>query len=104
MTPDQELQNAREAEGLLNSPLFVAARLSLETQLAQLRRSVPIHDTGMHTRLILMEQISQRFFSFFEQSVQTGKMAQVRLQDDERRRGLMQQGLAMFQRNGRNGL
>lgn len=104
MTPDQELQRAREAEGILNAPLFVEARKSLESQLAQLRRSVPIHETGMHTRLILMEQLSQRFFAFFEQSVQTGKMVQVKLNDDERRKTLLEQGLAMFARNGRNSL
>lgn len=104
MTPEEEIRRAREAEGLLNAPLFLEARRGLDMQLAALRREVPIHATEMHSRLILMEQLSQRFFSFFEQTVQTGKMARIKLQDDERRRGIVQQGLAIFRRDGRNGL
>jgi hypothetical protein len=104
MTPEQELQRAREAESLLNSPLFVEARQSLERQLAALRRDVNIHSTEMHTRLILMEQLSGRFFSFFEQALQTGKMAQVKLQDEERRRTLQERAVDMFRRQGRNAL
>jgi hypothetical protein len=102
MTPDEELRRAREAESLMNSPLFVEARQSLERQLTSLRRDVNIHATEMHTRLILMEQLSAKFFSFFEQALQTGKMAQVRLQDDARRRTLQERAVDMFRRQGRN--
>lgn len=104
MTRDEELHRAREAEQVISAPIFQEARRNLEGQLAQLRRDVPIHQTDMHTRLILMEQLSHRFFAFFDQAVQTGGFAQVQLADEERRRSLRDQAVAMFSRIGRNAL
>ena len=53
-TEEQQLQRAGEARQILESPIFQDARKDLESQLAQLRRQVPIGQTEMHTKLIMM--------------------------------------------------
>lgn len=102
MSPDQELARAGEARQMLNSSLFQEARASLESQLAQVRRSVPISATEMHTRLILMEQLKEQFFGFFEQLAQTGRMVELQLEEQRHQRGLIEKGIAMFRTSGRN--
>lgn len=104
MTPEQELIRAGEARQLLQSALFIEARKNLEEQLASLRRSVPIRETEMHTRLIIMEQLKENFFGFFEQLAQTGRMAELHLQEKERQRSLLERGMLMFRTGGRNAL
>lgn len=102
MTLEQEIQRAGEARQLLDSPLFMAARENLRAQLTERRRIVPMVETQMHTRLILAEQLMGYFFDYFEQIAQTGKLAQMKLEEEAKRRSLMEQGIAMFQRMGRN--
>ena len=104
MTPDEEVRRAGEATQMLRSTVFEAARKDLEERIAMARRSVPIRDTEMHTRLILMEQLMGQFFGYFEQLAQTGKMAELQLEDERRRRSLMERGIAMFRTSGRNGI
>lgn len=104
MTPDEELQRAREAQRWLDDPMFKAARADMEGQLVQLRRDVPIGQTDMHTRLILMGQIADRFFGYFEQIAQTGKFAQLHLEELEQRRRTIGQRLAAYAQLGRNGI
>lgn len=102
MTPEQERLRAGEARQMLSSQLWLDAKADLESKLAQLRRTVPISSTEMHTRLILMEQIKEQFFGYFEQIAQTGLFAEKILQDEQRRRSLLEQGIAMFRAGGRN--
>lgn len=102
MTPEQELQRAGEARQIIDSPMFVAAREQLEAQLKQIRRTVPVTQTDMHTRLILMEQLMGYFFDYFDQIAQTGRLAEMKMEEDRRRASLMEQGIAMFQKFGRN--
>lgn len=104
MTPEQELRRAGDARSVIESALFQEARKNLEDQLASLRRSVPLRDTDMHTRLILMEQLSGQFFAFFEQLAQTGRMAELHLQEMRERQSLMDRGLAIFRTGGRNAI
>ena len=98
------LERARQARAMLDSALFQEARKDLEGQMQHLRRTVAISSSEMHTRLILMEQLADRFFGFFEQLAQTGQMAELELAEEERRRGLIERGLLMFQRGGRGAL
>jgi hypothetical protein len=102
MTPEQESQRAGEARQIIDSPLFVQARKQLEEQLKQSRRIVPLTETRMHTRLILMEQLMGYFFDYFEQIAQTGKMAEMRMEEERKRKTLAEQGIAMFRALGRN--
>ncbi len=104
MTPEEELRRAGEARQILNSALFIEARKNVEEQLASLRRSVPIRETEMHTRLIIMEQLKESFFGFFEQLAQTGRMAELHLQEKERQRSLLERSMLMFKTGGRNAL
>lgn len=102
MTPEQELHRAGEARQMLNSTLWQEARADLESKLAQLRRTVPISSTEMHTRLILMEQVKEQFFGYFEQMAQTGRMAEIQMEQDRQQRTLIERGIAMFRTGGRN--
>lgn len=104
MTPEQEMHRAGDARQMINSPLWVEARADLEGKLAQLRRTVPISSTEMHTRLILMEQIKEQFFGYFEQLAQTGRMAEIQMDQEQHRRSLIERGIAMFRTGGRNAL
>ncbi len=104
MTPEQELIRAREARQLLDSALFQDARRNLEEQLAAVRRTVPIRDTDMHTRVILMGQLWDNLVGYLEQWAQTGKFAELQLREKEQQRGLMERGLAMFRTSGRNAI
>lgn len=102
MSPEQELHRAGEARQMLNSTLWQEARADLESKLAQLRRTVPISSTEMHTRLILMEQVKEQFFGYFEQMAQTGRMAEIQMEQDRQQRTLIERGIAMFRTGGRN--
>lgn len=97
-----EIQRAGEARQILDSPLFQAAKAAIEERLLQARRAVPIKDTDMHTRLILMDQLWGSLLDYFEQIALSGKMADIQLRDAEARQTLAQQGIAMFRRFGRN--
>lgn len=104
MTPEQEMHRAGEARQMLNSVLWQEARADLEGKLATLRRTVPISSTEMHTRLILMEQLKEQFFGYFEQLAQTGRLAEIQLEQERQRRSLVERGIAMFRTTGRNGV
>jgi hypothetical protein len=95
---------ANDARTLLGSKLFLEARADIENKLQYLRRSVPITSTEMHTRIILMEQLWGFLLDYFEQIAQTGKLEELRLQDEQRKRTLLEQGIAMFRTGGRNTL
>ena len=104
MNPNQELLRAREAQQLLDSALFQEARKSIEGQLATIRRTVPLKDTDMHTRVIIMGQLWDSLLGYFEQLALTGKMAEMQLREEEQRRGLIERGIAMFRTGGRNAI
>lgn len=95
---------ANDAKVIINSPLWQDAKADIEGKLQYLRRSVPITQTDMHTRIILMEQLWGYLLDYFEQISQSGKLA-LRLQEDEaRRKSLIEQGLSIFRTGGRNSL
>ena len=104
MTPEQEIVRAGEARQILDAPIFQAARAHIEEQLSMARRSVPIRETEMHTRLILMEQLWANLLGYFEQLAQTGKMAEIQIAERQRQQSLIERGLAVFRTSGRNAL
>ena len=97
-----EIIRAGEARQVLDAPVFQAARKNLEEKLAATRRSVPLSDTDMHTRVILLEQLAGHFFDYFEQIAQTGKLAEVQLRKAEEQRSAFERGIALFRTKGRN--
>lgn len=108
MTPEdlqrQQIQRAGEARQILDSRMFQEARADIEGTLASLRRSVHISQTDMHTRIILMEQLWARLLDYFEQIGQTGKMAQLNLEEIKKQRESWLQRLREFTTTGRGAL
>lgn len=102
MTPEEELRRAGEARQMLDSAIFQDARKNVEEQLATVRRNVPIRDTDMHTRVVLMGQLWDSLTGYLEQLAQTGKMAEIELRQKEWQQKIMERGIAMFRTSGRN--
>ena len=98
------LVRANDARALLNAPLFLEARADIEGRLQYLRKSVPITATESHTRIILMEQLGGFLLDYFEQIAQTGQLEQLRLEAEQKKRSLIEQGIALFRAGGRNTL
>ncbi|HTO43138.1 MAG TPA: hypothetical protein VML56_03605 [Burkholderiales bacterium] len=99
---ERELRRAGDARQILDAPLFQEAKRDIEDQLRELRRVVPIRDTEMHTRLILMEQLWRNLLGHFEQLAETGRMADLQLEEKRRQQNLIERGIAMFRTGGRN--
>jgi hypothetical protein len=91
-TPEEEIRRAEEARTILSSPVFVEARERLEGYLSAQRRKVPIRDSDMHTKLILMEQLWSQITDYLEQLSQTGKFAELELRRRENVFEMMKQG------------
>jgi hypothetical protein len=104
MTPEQELRRAGAARQLLGDPLFIEGREHVYARIQAARRSADLTATALHTRLVMLEQVADDFFGFFDQLAQTGKMAEEWLAQEERRKTLLQQGIDTFRRVGRSGL
>lgn len=64
---------------ILDSPMFKEARERVEGTIAHHRRRVPLRETEMHTRLILMEQLWMQLVDFLEETAQTGKFADLEI-------------------------
>lgn len=104
ISPEEELQRAREAQAFMDAPLFKLARDDLYNKLQSLRRSAQPTQTDLHTRLILMEQLADQFFGYFEQIAQTGQLASDFMEQAEKRnRGFMER-LQQYASFGRNAL
>jgi len=102
LTADEELRRAGEARQMIEQRIFQEARKSIESQLEQARRSVPIRDVDMHTRLILMEQLWHNFVGYFEQIAQTGKLAELEIAERQRREKTFIENILSFRTGGRN--
>lgn len=102
MDLNTEVRRAGEARQILDSTMFKDALADLDSQMKNLRRAVPIKETEMHTRLIMMEQLYGYLIAYFEQIAVTGKMANIQLEEQSMRQKMMEQGVAMFRKLGRN--
>ena len=72
-----EIKRGAEAKMILDHELVRQAFTSFREQLAAQRQRVGVKDTEMHTRLIMLEQCANAFESWFRQSIDTGKMAEI---------------------------
>jgi len=96
---------ANDAKALLNSTLWQEAKASVEGKLQQYIRSIsPAASTDAHTKIILMYQLWGDLQGYFEQIAQTGDLEGFHLREMERRKSLIEQGIAMFRSGGRNAL
>jgi hypothetical protein len=80
MTPEEELQRAGEARRVLDTPVFQEACARIDEQLARNRRAVPLSQSDMHTRLIIMEQVWGNIKDWLEQVAQSGNFAQIEIE------------------------
>ena len=92
-----EIDRGAEAQAIFNTPVFIEARESIESQLRTLRSQVPIRDTEMHTRLILMEQLWHMLLSHLEGAMSNADFARAQMQQREnafsRMKSAMETGL-----------
>lgn len=102
MTPQEELRTAGDARHVLDNPVFQKAKDDLYDRIRQARKAAPITAAEMHTRLIIMEQLADQFFDYFELVLQTGKLAQDHIDETASQQGLKERGLALFRTLGRN--
>lgn len=79
-SPEEELTRGGEAARLLDSNLWKEMRASIEATLAANRRSVPLNQTDMHTRLIITEQLWGNILDWFQEVADTGRMAEIQIQ------------------------
>jgi hypothetical protein len=86
MTPQEEIIRAGHAREILDSALFKEAREHITAQINAQMAKVPISDQTMHTRLIMMLQTWAALQGWFEQVAETGKLAKVQIEQEERRR------------------
>lgn len=84
MTPEEEVVRAGQAQNVLDAQVFKDARAHVDNILMDLRHKVPIRDSDMHTRLILMEQLWGNLTTFLEQTAQTGRLAQLQIAEKRR--------------------
>lgn len=101
-TPEEQLRAAGDARHVLDNPVFQKARAELYDKLRQARRQAPITAHDLHAQLIIMEQLADQFFDYFELVLQTGKMAQAHLDETQSQQSLKERGLALFRTLGRN--
>lgn len=101
-TPQEELRAAGDAQHVLDNPIFQKARDELYEKLRQARKQAPITASDLHAKLIIMEQLADQFFDYFEFVLQSGKMAQAALDQEVAQQSLKDRGLALFRTLGRN--
>jgi hypothetical protein len=77
MTPDEEIRAARDADRILNDPVFKTAFERIESGLFAKMRAVPMHDIDTQHELILTLQLLGALKGQFETAMQSGKMAQI---------------------------
>lgn len=92
-----EIDRGAEAQAIFSTPVFIEAREYIESQLKTLRSQVPIRDSEMHTRLILMEQLWHMLLSHLEGAMSNAEFARAQMQQREntfaRMKSAMEMGL-----------
>lgn len=86
MTPEEELIRAGHANEVLDSALFKEMRAHIKGKIEAQITTAPILDQTLHTRLILMAQLWRAIEQWFEQIAQTGKMAEIQIEQEKRRK------------------
>jgi hypothetical protein len=99
-TPEQEVERARGAQQILDNEIFKEACVRIEEGLAAQRQRVPIRETDMHTKLIIVEQLWVQLRDYIQQVADTGKFAQdVITQRETREKTLLERVLSGQFRN-----
>lgn len=76
-TPDQEIREGREAQLLLDNPVFKKAVDGIEANLIDKMRHVPMSDIDTQHELVLSLQLLGALTQSITAMIQTGKMAEI---------------------------
>ena len=77
MTHDEEIKAARDADRLLNDPVFKSAIEGIESRLIDKMRQVPMADKETQHELILTLQLLGHLKAHFVEMIQSGRMAEI---------------------------
>lgn len=100
LTPEEEVERARGAQQILDNEIFKEACERIEQGLASQRQRVPIRESEMHTKLIMVEQLWVQLRDYIQQVADTGKFAQdVITQREAREKTLLERVLSGHFRN-----
>lgn len=83
MTPEQEMERGRRAEEILNDPLVAAFFEDAEREIWNAWKSSPLRDAEGREKLRLMQEWLSKFRETLASHLTTGKMAAIKLQEQE---------------------
>ena len=90
-TPAQtEIARAQQAQAALDNPLIAEALLAWETEITRTWADSPLRDAEGREALRRMLEASRQFKRFLTATMETGKLAQVKAQQDSVVRRLAQ--------------
>ena len=81
-----EVKRGAEARMILDHPLVQEVLTGFRKGLEAQRSKCPIKDAELHTKLIMLEQVFNAFEHGFKTSMETGKLAEIKLQQESRLR------------------
>ncbi len=79
MTPQDEIKNARDAQRLLDDPVFQKAFHQIESTLIERMKTVEIANVETQHELILSLQLLGSLKSQFKTAIDSGKLAEMSL-------------------------
>lgn len=103
MTPQEEIRLAGDARHVLDNPVFQAAKKEIYEKLRHVRRTISTNVSPEQIAdLVRVEQVADQFFDYFELVIQTGKMGEAHLAQEQAQQSFKDRGLALFRTIGRN--
>jgi hypothetical protein len=102
-TPQEEIRRAGDARHVIDNPVFQDAKKEIYDKLRHVRRTISTNVSPEQIAdLVRVEQVADQFFDYFELVLQTGKMAEAHLAEQQSQQTLRERGLALFRTIGRN--
>jgi hypothetical protein len=86
---EDEVKRGRDAEYLLEHPLFVEAHATLRAEIIRQWEAAPITDLDGQHRLLIMLKLLDRLRGHIATIAETGKLATKQLADIDKRRRIL---------------
>jgi len=87
VTPEEEIERAKQAEHLLSHPLIKEAFQTIEHEVIERWKQSPAKDADGREKLWLTLKLLHRVRTHLESVVSSGKLAQMKLRDRLKSRG-----------------
>jgi hypothetical protein len=81
MTPEQELSRSYEVQIILDNPIYKEAWTQIRDGIINAMNQSPIGDEKTHTKLVMALQIVNKLQGIMQNTMTTGKMAQIKLDE-----------------------